>query len=308
MGRLSSITAFMLILVLTAIVSAQQQTPEVSGAYMGQDPPGEIPEYFAEGFVNTPMDMHGNIVFTPDLSEAVWHPDQPKGLYMSRLVNGEWTTPREISFVNELMHDAPCYSADGSRLYFSAAIIGISGMSENARFYFVDREGKGWSDAQLLDTIFDSFSIHWQFSVDSVGGLYFGGNPNGEKTHADIWFAQRESNHYTVPIKLQGTINTENGEFAPCLAPDGSYLIFNRAVFTLGKMPRISLYISFKSSDGHWGESRCLDGVLQSDGHDINGKISPDGKYLFFIRRLAEKSGTYWVSTSILEGLRPVKR
>jgi hypothetical protein len=101
-----------------ASLPAQQQSSQtnpISGVYMGQKIPGMSPEYFAEGFVNTPMDMHGNIVFTPDLSEAIWHPDQPEGLYLSRLVNGAWTTPREISFVKGLMHDAPCYSSDGQR-------------------------------------------------------------------------------------------------------------------------------------------------------------------------------------------------
>jgi hypothetical protein len=234
--------------------------------------------------------------------------DQPRGLYLSRLVNGGWTTPREVSFVDGLMHDAPCYSADGNRLFFSAAKIGTSGMSENSRFFYVDRDGEGWTKAQLLDTVFDSFSIHWQFSVDSSGNLYFGGNPKGDKARADIWFARRENDHYAVPIRLPRTINSDNGEFAPCLAPNGGYTIFNRAVFAPGKQPRISLYISFKSSDDHWGEAQCLDNVLQSSGHDINGRISPDGKYLFFIRRLVKKSGTYWVSTSVFDGLRPIKK
>lgn len=298
----------LLLLSLAASLSAQQLSSPanaVSGVYMGQKIPGTTPEYFAEGFVNTPMDMHGNIVFTPDLREAIWHPDQPKGLYVSRSVNGVWTTPREISFVNGLMHDAPCYSADGHRLFFGAATIGASGKTEGYRLYFVERAGDGWTEARLVDTVFDSYSMHWQFSVDASGHLYFGGRSKGMDARSDIWVARYESGRYAVPVRLPETISSENGEFSPCIAPDGSYLIFNRAVFAPGKPPGMSLYVSFKSSDGRWTESQCLDSVLQSKGQDLNARVSPDGKYLFFIRRGTRKSGTYWVSTSVLDELRP---
>lgn len=304
------ITCLLLLGFTTSLPAQQQsaQTTPVSGAYMGQKIPGMTPEYFAEGFVNTPMDMHGNIVFTPDLSEAVWHPDEPQGLYLSRSVDGVWTTPREISFVNGLMHDAPCYSADGRRLFFAAGVIGAAGKTESDRLFFVERKGDGWSEAQLLDTAFDSYSMHWHFSVDTSGNLYFGGNPKGIEARSDIWFARYESGRYAAPVRLPEAIDSETGEFSPCIAPDGSYLIFNRAVFEPGKPPRMSLYISFKLSDGLWIEAQCLDSVLHSKGQDLNARVSPDGKYLFFIRRGTSKSGTYWVSTSVLDGLRPIKK
>ena len=292
-------------------LQAEQLSPateSVSGAYMGAAHPGTTPEYFADGFVNTPMDMHGNIVFAPHLDEAVWHPDRPKGLYLSRLMNGVWTSPREISFVNDLMHDAPCYSGDGNPLFFAAAKIGKSGMTEDDRVYFVDRKDDGWTEARLLDTVFDSYAMHWQFSLDKSDNLYFGGNPKGIEARSDIWVARYKGGHYIAPVRLPEAINSEDGEFSPCMAPDESYMIFNRAVFPAGKPPRMSLYISFKSPDGLWTESKCLDSILNSRGLDLNARVSPDGKYLFFIRRGTSKSGTYWVSTSVFDGLRPIRK
>lgn len=292
-------------------LSAQQQRSQIkpfSGVYIDQSIPGTTPEFFAEGFVNTPMDMHGNIVFRPDLNEAIWHPDEPKGLYISRKVEGVWSTPEEISFLNGFMHDAPCYSADGKRLYFMAGPIGSAGKTENEKLYVVERIGNTWTNAKILDTVFDAYPMHWQFSLDSKGNLYFGGNRKGTEERSNIWFARYENNKYGTPVRLPETINSEDGEFSPCIAPDGSYIIFNRAVFEPGKPPLISLYISFKSPDGSWTESQCLDSVLQSKGHDLNAKISPDNKYLFFMRRLTAKSGTYWVSIAVLDGLRPFKK
>jgi hypothetical protein len=283
-------------------------TGSLQGIYMGQTPPGATPQFFAEGFVNTPMDMHGQIVFTPDLEEACWHPDQPKGLYFSKITNGVWSTPREMSFVDGLMHDAPCYSADGGQLFFAAAVIGASGMTESDRLYSAYRTSDGWAEARSVDTVFDAFALHWQFSVAVDGSIYFGGNPKGSKDKSDIWVSRFNKDCYTTPVRLPETIDSETGEFSPCIAPDGSYLVFNRISFGPGGPPRMSLYVSFKSFDGSWSESQCLDSVLQGKGSDLNAKISPDGKYLFFIRRGGTKSGTYWVSTSVLDALRTAKK
>lgn len=40
--------------------------PRLTSTYLGQKTPGREPELFAEGIVNTPIGMHGNIVFSPD--------------------------------------------------------------------------------------------------------------------------------------------------------------------------------------------------------------------------------------------------
>ena len=305
----SRVLTTVLICLATSITLQAQETATppapLKGDYMGQKPPGNAPEFFAEGFVNTPMDMHGQIVFTPDLKEAFWHPDRPQGLYFSKIENGVWTTPREINFVEGLMHDAPCYSADGNKLFFAAAVIGAPGMTESDRYYFVERAGDGWSKARPVDSVFDAFSLHWQFSVAADGSIYFGGNPRGTQGRSDIWVSRYENGRYAAPVTLPETIDSPEGEFSPCLAPDGSYLVFNRIAFKPGGPPSMSLYVSFKSSDGSWTESQCLDTLLQGKGNDLNAKVSPDGKYLFFIRRGGAKSGTYWVSTSVLDALRP---
>jgi len=295
-----------LCLALPALAQEQASQPgTLRGPYMGQKAPGSTPEYFADGFVNTPMNMHGNIVFSPDGNEAFWHPDEPKGLYHSKLTAGVWTAPEEVSFADGEMHDAPCYSHDGRRLYFSAGPLSPPGKTEQERFYCVEREADGWSQARLLDTVFDAFSVHWQFSVDRSGGLYFGGKQIGEDIRADIWLSKYENGKYAAPVKLPETVDTENGEFSPCLAPDGSYLIFNRAVFKPGVPPSFALYISFRTGDGAWTEAQGLDDVLMSQGHDLNARVSPDGKYLFFLSMRDGKRGTFWVDAEVLEALRP---
>jgi hypothetical protein len=40
--------------------------------YLSQKAPGTKAELFTERIVNTPMRMHGNIVFSPDFKQAFW--------------------------------------------------------------------------------------------------------------------------------------------------------------------------------------------------------------------------------------------
>src|SRR5512137_706829 len=84
-------------LAVAIAANAQQKAfehPIPGSSYFGQKVPQTQPELFAPGVVNTPMHMHGNIVFAPELNEAFWHPDEPKGLYFSRMDSGKWMTPR----------------------------------------------------------------------------------------------------------------------------------------------------------------------------------------------------------------------
>lgn len=94
---------------------------------------------------------------------------------------------------------------------------------------------------------------------------------------------------------MPNTINTDDGEFSPCIAPDGSYLIFNRAIFPPQARPEFLLYVSFRNKEGRWSEAKCLSDYIQG----INAKIRPDGKYIFFIK----SEGVFWVDARIIEAL-----
>jgi Tol biopolymer transport system component len=66
------------------------------------------------------------------------------------------------------------------------------------------------------------------------------------------------------------------------------------------------LYVSFKEQDGTWAKPINLGIAVNSNFSEFVPTISPDGKYLFFGR--VEEDGTsnvYWVSTEIIEKLRP---
>jgi hypothetical protein len=79
----------------------------------------------------------------------------------------------------------------------------------------------------------------------------------------------------------------------PCIAPDGSYLLFDVEGGS-------HLFVSFKKADGSWGEA--ID--LAKHGFDRlagGATISPDGKYLFF----SLNGDIWWVDIEVVESLRP---
>jgi hypothetical protein len=78
----------------------------------------------------------------------------------------------------------------------------------------------------------------------------------------------------------------------PCIAKDGSYIIFDVASGAY-------MYVSFKKPDGSWGEG--ID--LTAHGFDPKAggaTLSPDGKYLFFCLN----GDIWWVDARVIEKLR----
>lgn len=46
-----------------------------------------------------------------------------------------------------------------------AGPIGSAGKTENEKLYVVKRIGHSWTNAKILDTVFDAFPMHWQFPL-----------------------------------------------------------------------------------------------------------------------------------------------
>ena len=67
----------------------------------------------------------------------------------------------------------------------------------------------------------------------------------------------------------------------------------------------MDLYVYFKKQDGTWTGPIDLGKEVNSEFHDSNPRVTPDGKYLFFSRETIKyDSSIYWVSTDVIENLR----
>ena len=104
---------------------------------------------------------------------------------------------------------------------------------------------------------------------------------------SDIYYSKFVNGEYTKPVNLGPTINSNNGESMPYIAPDESYILFYRIALQRG-----TLYISFKAKDGQWMEPKKID---QINGY-VGAIVTSDGNYLFCDNR--------WISAKFIEELR----
>lgn len=73
----------------------------------------------------------------------------------------------------------------------------------------------------------------------------------------------------------------------------------------------VDLYISFRQHDGSWGDAINMGDKINTDAYEAGPKVTPDGKYLFFVRNMGsdkfENVDIFWVGAHIIETLRPRK-
>jgi len=280
--------------------------PALSGPYIGQTPPGTTPRLFAKGIVSTRGGMYGTITFSPDGREAYWKPQSSgKVLYM-KTENGVWSPPREFVFAAKETINVPFYAPDGRRLYFMAGSRDARGVIEKETIWFVEKTVTGWSEPKVFDPVIKSVAMHWQFSLDKKGDLYF--------SSGNILCARFEKGRYLAPAPLPAPINERHteaekyraGEVGPFISPAGDYLIYTK--FRANARYAVQLFITFKGRDGNWLEPQNLSERLATEGNDSAPQVTPDGKYLFFQSNRSDSGvsrGLYWVDASIIEELRP---
>ncbi|MBU1014754.1 MAG: hypothetical protein KKG99_17295, partial [Bacteroidetes bacterium] len=113
-----------------------------------------------------------------------------------------------------------------------------------------------------------------------------------------IYKSQFINGEYAKPEFLPKEINKSKyfGASHPFIAPDESYLILDAPI-----NGNSGLFISYKKEDGSWTEAVAFGHPINTEAYEGIATVSPDGKYLFFNR----DNDIYWVSTKIIEELRP---
>ncbi|UCE38670.1 MAG: hypothetical protein JSW00_05425, partial [Thermoplasmata archaeon] len=83
----------------------------------------------------------------------------------------------------------------------------------------------------------------------------------------------------------------------PCIGPEEDYIIFDTDHDFGGKGK--SLLISYRNSDGSWGEIISFREIFDFEKFGIP-MLTPDYKFLFF----SSQGDIYWVDAKIIEDLR----
>jgi len=330
-----------LLIALSLLVPSAQgqeprgQFPDLSGPYLGQKPPGMIPEIFAPGIISTGL-MTRDMAMTPDGREIYFCVSIANykfaTILTTRLINGRWTAPEVMKGMEnpEHMNIEPCISADGKKFYFASnrpdrAKNEVSGEED---IWVMDRTGDGWGEPYNLGPPVDSEQPEFFPSITNDGTLYFTRLEKGGQANA-IYRSRLKDGRYQEPERLPVEVNSGQDRYNAFIAPDESYII----VPVYGRKDSYGgtdYYVVFRDPEGAWSEPVNMGAGINTRGPiEYSASVSPDGKYLFFMssrvlpkdrwpERLSLEflkdllgrpgngnSSIYWVSAGIIDELRP---
>jgi hypothetical protein len=262
-------------------------TTQLSGPYLGQEPPGLEPKIFAPGIISDPNFSEYSGAFSPDGSEYYFYRFSQTSeavLLFSKIIDGKWSIPEQLAITAEYTAFEPYVTLDNQRLYFAWGYPVPSGQPEFP-YFFVERTQDGWSEPKQAGQ-----------------GMFISSSQDGQLYTTDMSSRSVDGKTYLAKITVTDGVFTDYerldidvpwGEPAhPCIALDESYIIFD-----VGRGNH--LFISFKNADGTWGEPIDLTGH-GFDSMAGGAYISPDGKYLFF----SLDKDIWWVDIEVIENLR----
>ncbi|MCP4725474.1 MAG: hypothetical protein GY863_10580 [bacterium] len=271
--------------------------PVQNGRYLGQKPPGDKVELFANIVFSKFEHLHSCPVFSPDGNEMFWAvaSNDCRAWYMEKDSSGQWSSPKKALFLHNGNADSPIFSPDGQKIFYLSDHPTDIVKARNENIWYVQRTRDGWSEPVLLGPEVNSYTTHWQVSIANNGNIYF----SGTKTNVDdknIIMAQFVNGEYVNAADLSEKINTTYNEDNPFIDPDEKYLIFSRNSGGLK-----DLFVSFKKSDGTWKKAKKMGRRINSGGHDLCANVTRDGKYLFFMSPRIGPSEIYWIDAKVIE-------
>ena len=289
--RLTFITAILTILAGSnhgAIADDDMSVPQ--GLYLGQKAPGKTPELFAPGSVSrSEYFEHSGAIFSPDLREVCWsakpNAERYYNIYYMEMIGDSWTTPSAVPFLEHNYGErGPVISPDGHRLYFDHA----------GDIWMVERQSDGWSTPAVVSELSDSSTRDRICSVTQDGSVYFirSGSAPGVR---ELFVCRTIDGALSAPVKSDKAIPTGYKAVGDMfVAPDESYMITELHIDDRTS----ELFVSYKLNDGSWSDE-----IKLPLGWGRCPTVSPDGKYIFFMRR----EGIYWADAGILEELKPIE-
>jgi Tol biopolymer transport system component len=275
---------------------------DVTGPYFGQTPPGTNPVIFAPGILSLPGRFESRTAFSPDGKECFFTVTDGGYNYMhlystTQDVSGVWSPQVRVSFLPGQDIGEPLVSQDGARLYFTGFTNG------QTDFYTVDRTPQGWSNPAVLPPPINSASWEFNYSLATNGTAYFASARPGGLGGLDIYRVRPVADQPLQVERLGAPVSSSSPDGDPCIAPDERFLIFYSLRGGNGDQ-----YVCFNNRKGGWTSPVRLGSRFNTQADEFGSSLSPDGRYLFFVRHqyLGTTGDVYWVSVDAIDSLNPL--
>lgn len=308
MSRNNILLVFIFIVTIVNISAGQERVenfPVLKGPYLGQKPPGMIPEIFAPGIISTDAD-EGCSSFSRDgrLFLFARAGSTLNGILLMQQIDGVWSRPMLAPF-SAGKYDWDFVLAPNSKIVFvsSGRPIGKDGLPQKEyRIWVSEQLEVGWSEPRLLPFPVNSGQHDSYPSVTDNETLYFFSNRKGGIGEGDIYKSGKIGTEYQEIENLGSPINTKYHEVDPFIAPDESYIIF------CSEKPSgfggADIYISFREKDHSWTQPINIGDKINSSSDEYIPYVTPDSKYFFFTSNKSGSRDIYWVDSNVVFNLK----
>ncbi len=273
----------------------------LGGPYLGQEPPGLVPEVFAPGIISTDVG-EGCSGFTRD-GGAFLYARSKLGIQYTELKDGRWTQPVKVSFAKPGQDGDFILAPDGTTVFFASGRPVSTGLPplKDHNIWKTVRTESGWTEPVPLPAPVNTDAHESYPSLAKDGTLYFFSRRGGGLGQSDLYRSELVDGTYKEVTNLGPVFNTEHHEVDPFIAPDESYLIF--ASDRPGGFGKYDFYISFKGAGGQWLPPMNMGDKINSPFTEYIISVTLDGKYLFFTSNKNGSRDIFWVDAGIIEEL-----
>lgn len=279
----------------------------LEGEFLGQTPPGSIPELFAS-FLSAPSDnKHSSLSFSLDGKElyySVYPRSQfPQKIMVTKRGEHSWSLPGVAAFSGEHQEGGPRLSPDGSRIYYYSKrpIHESETEAKRSDIWFVERDAEGgWSEPHRLPAPVNTDQSESVRGFSSTGGMYIA-RYGDRKPHLLVAHLN-DGGTFAEPHELKNLIFDESFLEAADMGED-DFVIIDVSKKTFGPWYNAYLYITYRNPDGSWTTPKSM-GDMINRGQGRFPSLSPEGKYLFFTSYRTGRAEFYWVDAGIIDYLR----
>jgi len=278
-------------------------------SFFGQTPPGLEPVKFLPEILTSEKCPHGQLAFAPDGSGVFWSAMLQNGpeqtIFWSAFNGKAFSRPVIAPFAAASGNGGPAFSPDGRRLFFNTELAGPDVSSpKTTAICYVERSGAGWSKPVPIESTVDHRMTKGQVSVARNGNIYFSGRVLEERTPG-IYVSRYVDGKYSPPQKLAGPIADVPPLVDPWIDPDERFLLVS-CPGAEGPPMLTDIGICRRQGDGSWNKPIRLGGSINTPAFERFPSLSPDGKYLFFIRSFSQQfvgdqAHFYWVQAKVIE-------
>ena len=283
------LSRWVLLVLFSLLAAAAASGLAATGNYLGQDPPGMEPIRFAPSLLGR-YAFSGT--FNADLSEFWFTQQDPVGrvnhIEGYVLVGAAWQRVQTAPFACVPDAMEPRIAPQGDRLFFTGAPGGVP------TAYVSERMEIGWGQPVALPSPINAPG-HWPmyFSSTRDGTLYW----TYLSSAGEAIVRTRKTERGYGPVERMASNGAAWVGAHPFVSPDETLVLFDvRPNGAPG-----DLVVVFRRADGTWTTPQPIPAVNRADTDEMCASLSPDGRYLFFVRDLQ----IWWVDAAVLDPLRP---